>query len=162
MDNVRETCSDWKACGRILVVAAALVVAGGCAGYDDVDDVIVDQCASVADDHVITISFVDGCPVSVSVQEVVVPRATPFIRWVSKPENNKFGIFFDPLMGPQYISNKKGCLRRAVSTKVPPVENQGDSGYTVDYKYTVAKMKTTGNDVDPSCNVLDPKVIVAH
>ena len=78
------------------------------------------------------------------------------IRWRADKAGVQFGIFFDPLVGPQYIS-QGGCIRKAISSKAPPVDGQDP----LEYKYAVVTMLSV-NEIDPNCNALDPKVIVEH
>jgi len=77
------------------------------------------------------------------------------IRWRSQPAGTRFGVFFDPLVGPQYIA-ANGCLRKKINPNVPPVP-----GDTIEYKYTIASI-TSGISLDPNCKALDPKVIIDH
>jgi hypothetical protein len=161
--------------GGAPVIALALLITGipGCASYDAAGVAPADKCTDPVD-HIITVKFEDKgdgkglCPVGVNVDEasqcaadnkkcVRVTRKKPWIRWTSEPQDVKFGVFFDPLVGPQYISNASGCLRKKINTGVPPAENTAP----VEYKYSVAKMGT-GKSLDPICDALDPKVIVDH
>lgn len=156
-----------------IALAALSIAIPGCANYDSTEDASVNQCTDAAD-HSIKVIFEDRgdgkglCPVDVDVAPasrctaadqrcVRVSHKQPRIRWYSEPKGIKFGVFFDPLMGPQNISNPRGCLRKKINTEAPPATDTAP----VEYKYAVAKMGT-GKKLDPLCDALDPRVIIDH
>ena len=154
---------------RWMLAGFALAFVAGCTAHSSTSTgptTVSGTCTSPAD-HEITIKFdASGCPTDVEVAMTSRCGADPrcvraskgarMIRWKADTEGVTYGIFFDPLVGPQYIS-KGGCVRKAVSGKAPPVSGQDP----VEYKYAVVTMKSV-TEIDPDCNALDPKVIVEH
>lgn len=139
------------------IATVVLLAVSGCAGYGPGDSARMDPCSDA--NHNVTITFDGaGCPTAVSVAEIHVDHKNPWIKWESSPSGNEFGIFFDPLMGPQYLSNGTGCVRKKINTRVPPIPGTMKS---VVYKYAVATVDIS-NKINPDCNALDPKVIVEH
>lgn len=156
-----------------IVLAILGIAIPGCASYDSTSAAGGSECDDPAD-HTIKVIFQDRndgkglCPVGVDVAPasrciasdpdcVKVSQKKPRIRWHSEPEGVRFGVFFDPLMGPQNISNSSGCLRKKINPGAPPAQDTAP----VEYKYAVAKMGS-GKSLDPDCDALDPKVIIEH
>lgn len=149
-----------------LIGMTVVVCVVGCANSSP-RTMTANDCNSPADHEIKVMFDADGCPADVEVAMasrcvptdkhcVRVPNGKPRIRWYSEPAATRFGIFFDPLMGPQYIA-ANGCLTRNLNSSVPPVPGKSP----IEYKYTVAAMGS-GNNLKPDCEALDPKVIVEH
>ncbi len=144
-------------------MAAAMTAVGGCSGHGGINT--VDQCKDAANVEVAvefdgqcakTVVLVKGDPCDTRESDCFkVSRRDGMIRWASRdadgePSDQHFAIFFDPLMGPQYLSNPHGCLRRRVNSNVPPAT----------YKYTIQTLDDR-NKPHPECPVVDPKFIVS-
>ena len=142
-------------------LAAALLAMAGCASNGGMGHA-ADECNDAADVEV-KVVFDGQCVVDVEVPAAAqcrdekrcftVSKERGMIRWSTvgaKAPNTRFAIFFDPLMGPQYVSNPKGCLRRRINDRAPLVA----------YKYTI-QTRTEDNDA-AACDPLDPKVIVTR
>ncbi len=144
-----------------VAMAAASMVAAGCASNGGIGHT-ADDCNDAADVEV-KVVFDGGCAVDVTVPAAIqcreekrcfrVSKERGMIRWSTEgaePPNTRFAIFFDPLMGPQYVSNPKGCLRKRVNGRAPLAA----------FKYTI-QTRTEDNDA-AECAPLDPKLVVTR
>jgi hypothetical protein len=144
-----------------MALAAAVVAVAGCANGRYMPGA-ADECRDFAKVEV-EVVFKGNCAVDVDVPEADrcaeeedcfrVSRRNGMIRWErqsAEPTDRRFAIFFDPLMGPQYLSNPHGCLRRRINSNAP----------LGTYKYTIQTLTAEGKP-DGDCPVKDPKVIVS-
>jgi hypothetical protein len=83
------------------------------------------------------------------------------IIWASDTEDVEFGVYFDPLVGPNHESHQ-GCLPATIgggnAANIPPVKPEIE----VTYKYTIATLTPPPKVPDENCPPLDPGVIVEH
>ena len=102
--------------GMTIVLALAAMVAGCAANAADDDDSEKGPCGAPAYYEVEVYFNSSGCPTAVGVADpalqceadpkcVKVKRSNGvMIRWKAVPDSVQFAVVFDPLVGPQYLS----------------------------------------------------------